>query len=89
MAQETGFSRYEAITKSDTVDFDGGASTRDGVQVPLCDAIFVGGAGIVVAIDQKGNAVNFTAAVGNILPIRARRVNSGTTSATVLVALYR
>ena len=86
---ESPYSRYVAITKSDTVDFDGKASTRSGVEVELCDGIYVGGAGIVVAVDGAGNAVNFTAAVGNILPIKARRVNSTTTSATLMVALYR
>ena len=69
---------WDAITKSDTVNFPGG----------ICDAIYVGGAGIVVAIGQDDRAVNFTAVAGEILPIAAKRVNSGTTTATLMVALY-
>lgn len=69
---------YYAITKSDTVDFPQG----------LCRGIYVGGAGIVVAIDAEGNACPFTAVAGGFLPIRAIRVNATTTSATLMVALY-
>jgi len=69
---------WEDITKSDTVNFTRG----------ICDAIYVGGAGIVVAIQQDGTARSFTAVAGEILPIAAIRVNSATTSATLMVALY-
>lgn len=68
----------QAIIKSDTVDFPLG----------VCDAIFVGGAGIVVAIMEDGNAVQFTCVAGQVLPVRAKRVNSTTTTATLMVALY-
>ncbi len=72
------------ITKSDTVDiYPFLASGR------LTDAVYVGGAGIVVGIDQSGNANNYTAVAGEILPIAVRRVNSGTTTATLMVALYQ
>lgn len=73
------FNRAVPITKSDTVDFPGG----------VCDAIYVGGAGIVVAVMQDDSAVSFTAVAGGILPIRAKRVNSTTTAATLMVALYQ
>jgi hypothetical protein len=67
------------ISKSDTVNFPDGP----------CNAIYVGGAGIVVAIMADGNnAVSFTCVAGQILPIRAKRVNSTTTTATLMVALY-
>lgn len=69
---------WDAITKSDTVNFTRG----------LCDAIYVGGAGIVVAVQEDGTAVNFTAVAGEILPIAAKRVNSTTTTATLMVALF-
>ena len=71
-----------AITKSDTVNFPLGVN--DG----LCDAIYVGGAGIVVAILQDNSAVAFTCIAGQMLPVKAKRVNSTTTSATVMVAMY-
>ena len=69
----------KAITKSDTVDFPDGPS----------NAIYVGGAGIVVAVmADSGDVVSFTCVAGQTLPIRAKRVNSTTTSATLMVALY-
>lgn len=72
------YNRALAISKSDTVNFPNG----------LCDAIYVGGAGIVVAIMEDDTAVNFTAVAGEILPIAAKRVNATTTTATLMVALY-
>ena len=44
--------------------------------------------GIVVAVQEDGTAVSFTCAAGDILPIAAKRVNSTTTTATLMVALY-
>ena len=85
----TSYSRYVAITKSDTVNYDGSTySATAATKAIPADAIFVGGTGIVVAIDESGNAVNFTCAVGEVLPIKSIRVNSSTTSATLMVALY-
>lgn len=72
------YNLWDAITKSDSVDFPRG----------ICDAIYVGGAGIVVAIQEDGTEVQFTAVAGAILPIAAKRVNSSTTSATLMIALY-
>jgi hypothetical protein len=71
-----------AITKSDTANFPGWANQG------FCDAIYVGGAGIVVAILQNDTAVQFTCVAGQILPVKAKRVNSTTTTATLMVALY-
>jgi hypothetical protein len=71
-----------AITKSDTVNFP------IGVNNGFCDAIYVGGAGIVVAIMEDGSAVSFTCVAGQVLSVKAKRVNSTTTSATLMVALY-
>ena len=64
------------ITKSDTVNLD-----------RLTDGIYVGGAGIVVAVMQDDSAVSFTCIAGQVLPVRAKRVNSTTTTATLMVAL--
>ena len=69
---------FEDITKSDTVNFVRG----------LCDAIYVGGAGIVVVIDTNDTAHSFTCIAGQVLPVRAKRVNSTTTTATLMIALY-
>jgi len=75
------FNKAQAITTSDTVNI-----RKDD---RLTDAVFVGGAGIVVAIFQDDSAVNFTAVAGEILPLAVKRVNAGTTTATLLVALYQ
>ncbi len=72
------YNDYVAITKSDTVNFAEGVT----------DAIYIGGAGIVVAVQEGGNTAQFTCVAGQVLPIAAIRVNSTTTSATLMVALY-
>ena len=76
------FSRAQPITPSDTVD------------IPLVEgqqpwAIWVGGAGIVVAVYDDGSTANFTCTAGTLLPVRCKRVNSTTTSATLLVGLHQ
>lgn len=72
------FNRAVAVTVSDTVDFPEG----------LCDALYVGGAGIVQAVFEDGSVVPFTAVAGEILRYRLRRVNSTSTTASLLVASY-
>ena len=69
-------SKAEAVTPHDTTNFSGG----------VCRALYVGGAGTVVAI-INGTAITFTNASG-ILPVQASRVNSTSTTATSIVALY-
>lgn len=67
-----------AVTPSDTVDFTLGK----------CQALYVGGAGNIVAI-VGGVAITFTAVpVGTVLRVSATRVNATSTTATGLVALY-
>ncbi len=71
---------YEAITPSDTVNFSNRRMTR---------GIYVGGTGDVVAVRADGTAVTFTGVpAGTVLPIRAIRVNSTSTTATNLDALF-
>lgn len=79
------YSVAAAITPSDTVNIDVGAATK----LPTTtDAVWVGGAGVVAAILQSGAVVNFTCVAGSLLPIKAKRINSTNTTATLLVALY-
>lgn len=67
-----------AITPSDATNFTQGK----------CRGIYVGGAGAVVAI-VGGAAITFAAVpVGTTLWVCATRVNSTSTTATNLVALY-
>lgn len=68
-----------AVTASDSVDFTDGA----------CEGIYVGGAGNVVVVFPGDNEVTFNSVpAGTILPVRAIRVNSTSTTATNMVALY-
>jgi len=77
----------QAVTKSDTVDVPQVGSNVQG-SVPCFDALYVGGAGIVVLVLIDNSTVQFTAVAGEIIPMRGRRVNSTTTTATLMVALY-
>ena len=70
-----------AISKSDTVNIVG--------PKPLTDAVYVGGAGVVVAVMSDDSLVAFTAVAGGILPIPIKRINSTNTTATLCVALYQ
>lgn len=68
----------EAVTKSDTVNFTGGAAR----------ALYVGGAGDVAVVLKSGTAVTFVGVpAGTILPVECKRVNSTSTTATSIVAL--
>lgn len=67
-----------AITKSDATNFNF-----------IVRAIYVGGTGDVVVVTPAGNAVTFSAVpVGTFLPVKAMRVNSTSTTATLMVGLY-
>ena len=79
MVETSGYNRAVVITKSDTVNFEFGT----------CDALYVGGAGIVIGVFDDNSTVNLTAVAGAILPFRFKRVNSTTTSATLMAACYR
>lgn len=69
---------FRAVTPSDTVDIKGG----------LARSLYVGVAGNVVAINEEGTAILFTAVpAGSILRIVTSRVNSTSTTATAIVAL--
>lgn len=73
------YNRAFAITPSDSANIEQGST----------DAIYVGGAGVVVAVFDDGKTANFTATAGATLPIRVKRINSTTTTATLMVALYQ
>ena len=78
------------ITKSDTVNFDVSTYSASAATKAIpADAIFVGGAGIVVAVFEDGSNAQFTVAAGTILPLKCIRVNSTTTTATLMNALYQ
>jgi hypothetical protein len=71
---------YKAVTPSDTVDIMGGM---------LTDRLYIGVAGDVVAVKDGGETVTFKAVpAGTQLYIKCKRVNSTSTTATDIVALF-
>ena len=83
MSWNQGYKKAVAITPSDTTDF-----VPQGTSDNLTSAIYIGGAGVVVVVFQDGSTASFTCIAGQILPVKAKRVNSTSTTATLLVALY-
>ena len=74
------YARWLPITKSDTVDFEFGPP----------DAIYIGGAGVVVLVLTNGTTNTMTAIAGQTIPMaNVKRINSTTTTATVMSALYK
>ena len=74
------FKSFTTVSKSDTVNIYTGGK--------LTDALYVGGAGIVVGVLEDDSTFTFAAVpAGTLLPIAIKRVNSTTTSATSMVAL--
>ena len=69
---------FRAVTPSDTTPIKGGPAR----------ALYVGGTGDVVAINENGAAVKFAGVTaGSVLPIATSRVNATNTTATDIVAL--
>ena len=67
----------EALTPSDTVD-----------AAHVIEEVYVGGAGNFVAVLMDGSTVTFSGALaGHSYPIRCRRINSTSTTASALVGL--
>lgn len=89
MNTDDTYNEAAAITKSDTVNFDGStySATADVKATPAM-GIYAGGAGVVVAVFEDGTAVNFTVTAGQLLPLKCIRVNSTSTTASLMVALY-
>lgn len=82
MISNSRYNKAVPVVPSDTVDF-----VNQGLGRILCDGLYVGGAGIVQAVFEDGTVVPFTAVAGEVLPIAVRRVNAGSTTATLIVAL--
>ena len=69
---------YEAITPSDSVDLSN-----------VARGLYVGGDGNVVVVSKGAAAITFTGVkAGTVLPLQFIRINSTSTTATGLVALY-
>lgn len=82
------YNKWVAITKSDTINI--GETAADDGHALLPSAIYVGGAGNVVAVAQDGSTATFTAVTaGTVLLVQPKRVNSTSTTATAMIALYQ
>ena len=81
------YTKAVAVVASNATDFVGQGRGQGGGEI-LCDAIYVGTGGVVPVVFQDGTVVNFTCAAGQILPVKARRVNATNLTAAGLVALY-
>lgn len=68
---------YEAVTTSDTVNL-----------TKVARGFYIGVSGNVVLVLENGATVTFKAVPVGILPVRAKRVNATSTTATDIVALY-
>lgn len=83
------YNRAIGVTPSDTVNFDGTTYSATPTTLPKpADALYVGVAGVVVVVFESGVTASFTASAGQILPVKCIRVNSTSTTASSLVALY-
>lgn len=70
--------KYAVVTPHDSTDL-----------ANMTRGLYVGGTGNLVAVMEDNTTCLFSAIpAGTILPIRARRVNSTNTTATLIVALY-
>lgn len=75
----TPYNKFVPVTLDDAVDIPTGST----------HAIYVGGAGNVVAVQENNVAVTFTGVpAGTLLPIRVKRINNTLTTATAILALY-
>ena len=62
---------------------------HDATNLPAgCRGLYVGSAGNVAAVGDDDVVVVFAAATGQFLPLGVKRVNSTSTTATNIVALY-
>ena len=91
MAQASGtYNRVMSVTKSDTVNFDGSTYAANAATKAIpADAIVVDTAGNVVVVFENGGTGAFTVLAGTLLPLKCIRVNSTTTTATLMNALYQ
>jgi hypothetical protein len=72
------YNKAATITISDTVNIPQG----------LTDALLVGSTGVVQAVFENDVVVALTVTGPIILPVKVKRVNAASTTATGLVALY-
>ena len=91
MAQASGtYNRVMSVTKSDTVNFDGSTYAANAATKAIpADAIAVDTAGNVVVVFENGGTALMHAVAGVIIPVKCIRINSTSTTAAGLSALYQ
>ena len=91
MAQASGtYNRVMSVTKSDTVNFDGSTYAANAATKAIpADAIVVDTAGNVIVVFENGNTALMHAVAGVIIPVKCIRINSTSTTAAGLSALYQ
>lgn len=77
------YNNAAVITPSDTVNITA-YPTRGTTR-----ALYVGGAGVVVAVFEDGSTASFTCTAGQVLPVAIKRVNTTNTTATLMLALWQ
>jgi hypothetical protein len=60
----------------------------DGLDIPICRALYVGTTGNISVRMADGQSVVFTAVAVGIFPIQVDRVNATNTTASNIVAMY-
>jgi len=81
------YNKAQAITPSDTSNLDG--TVGNPANAKTCQAIYVGGGGVVQVVFMNGSVCGFTCGHGDVLPVAAARVNDTGTTASYLMALYQ
>lgn len=79
----------DPAVKATLLDVSAADATLDTGGIP-CRGLYVGGAGHVdlVLADDSAAVLFSNVPAGTILPLRAKTVKTGTTTATLIVALY-
>ena len=91
MAQASGtYNRVMSVAKSDTVNFDGSTYAANAATKAIpADAIAVDTAGNVIVVFENGGTALMHAVAGVIIPVKCIRINSTSTTAAGLSALYQ
>lgn len=89
VTQTHSYNKAVAITKSDTVNYDGSTYAANAATKAIpADAILIGDAGIVIGVMEDGSTFRLTAVAGQVIQLKTIRINSTTTTATNMYALY-
>lgn len=83
MPNANQYTKWVDVTPSDSANFG-----NQGTFSLLCEALYIGGAGNVVAVKEDDSTQTFAAVAGQIIPGRFKRVNSTSTTATGIKAGY-